>query len=592
MLETDVLIVGCGPAGGAAALTLSTYGINNLVINKYGWTAKLPRAHITNQRTLEVLRDMGIEEESKLHSVPQEFMANNVFCTSLAGEEFGRIHAWGNHPARKAEYELASPCGYCDLQQPKMEPLLLSHATKRGSKVRFNTEYLGHEQNEDHVIATVKDRLTGESYKVRCKYLIGADGGNSKVAEDLGLAMEGKMGVSGSMNILFEADLTKYVEYRPSVLYWILQPGSDIGGVGMGVIRLVERWNKWLVVWGYDISQGKPEMTDEHVISILHNLIGDDTLDINVEAYSFWTVNDMYATELHKGRVFCVGDAVHRHPPTNGLGSNVSIQDSYNLAWKMAMVLKGQADPSLLESFDEERLPVAKQTCYRANKSIADFGGIFGALGLFDTHDPEVMKQRIDSRKDDTPEGAKKREALNAAIDFTNYVYNAHGIEMNQRYTSRAVIPDGTPGPDYSRDEELYYEATTYPGAKLPHVWLRKIGDTKKVVSTLDLVGKGRFTLITGIGGQNWVNAVNHFKEQSGIKMAVFVLGPGQDYEDIFGDWMHVRGIQEDGCLLVRPDGHIAWRQKVRPGNAVEELFNAMGQVTGKTIRVTEATVS
>src|SRR6266567_1611455 len=228
-IETDVLIVGSGPAGGSAALFLSTYGVKNVVLTKYRWTANTPRAHITNQRTMEILRDMGVAAEVVEKSSPQELMSNNVFCTSLVGEELGRLRAWGTHPSRMADYTLASPSRICDCPQTLMEPILLSHAAARGSRVRFDTEYLSLEQDADGVTATVRDRIGGGTYQIRAKYLLGADGARSLVARDIALPMVGQVDVAGSINILVSADLAKYVAYRPGVLYWVLQPGSDIG---------------------------------------------------------------------------------------------------------------------------------------------------------------------------------------------------------------------------------------------------------------------------------------------------------------------------------------------------------------------------
>ena len=238
-LETDVLIVGNGPAGSSASLFLSTYGIKNIVLTKYRWTANSPRAHITNQRTVEILRDMGLEHEVKEKAVPQAQMGETIFCASLAGEELARLHTWGTHPQRKADFDLASPSSICDIPQDLMEPILMGAAAARGARVRFDTEYLALEQDADGVTATVRDRLNGETYQIRAKYMIGADGGRSKVAEDIGLPMVGRMDIAGSMNIIFEADLSRYVAHRPSVLYWVLQPGSNIGGIGMGLVRMV-----------------------------------------------------------------------------------------------------------------------------------------------------------------------------------------------------------------------------------------------------------------------------------------------------------------------------------------------------------------
>ena len=580
MIETDVLIVGSGPAGSAAALALSTYGIRNMVVTKYRWLADTPRAHITNQRTMEVLRDLGVEDEVNEKRSHQNLMANNVFCTSLAGEEVGRLHSWGNHPARMADYTLASPTTICDVPQDLMEPILFGNACKRGTRGRFDTEYLSLVQDADGVTATVRDRLSGEDYQIRAKYLIGADGGRSVVAEDIGLPMKGKMGVGGSMNIVFEADLSRFVAHRPSVLYWVLQPGANIGGIGMGVIRMVRPWNKWLVIWGYDINDKPPEMNETVAIDVARNLIGDQTIEIKVESYSLWTVNHMYALSNTRGRVFCMGDAVHRHPPSNGLGSNTSIQDAFNLAWKLAYVLKGKAGPSLLETYDAERSPIAAQIVERANKSIGEFGPIFDSLGLLSTTDPGQMKRNMEARKAATPEAATQREALRHAIAFKSYEFNCHGVEMNQRYASGAVVPDGTPEPEFTRDRELYYHATTWPGARLPHLWLERQG---KKVSTLDLAGQGRFTLLTGIGGEAWAEAAAAIARDHDLDIAAFVIGPGRDAHDLFGDWAAMREIEESGCVLVRPDQHVAFRAQAAVANAREVLEKTMLHILGRT---------
>src|SRR4051794_36154298 len=279
-LDTDVLIVGSGPAGSAAALALATYGVQTTVITKYGRLADTPRAHITNQRTMEVLRDLGVEEEVMAEAAPQELMGNLVYCTSIAGEELGRTHAWGTRPDRLADYTAASPSRICDMPQDLMEPVLLHNAQSRGAKVRFDTEYLSLQQDDDGVTVHVRDRLRGDEYDIRAKYVIGADGGRSQVAEEIGLPLRGQMGVGGSINIVFEADLSHLVADRPSVLYWVLQPGADVGGIGAGLVRMVRPWHKWLIVWGYDINGPAPDLTEEFVLSIVRKLVGDDSVKV------------------------------------------------------------------------------------------------------------------------------------------------------------------------------------------------------------------------------------------------------------------------------------------------------------------------
>ncbi|WP_233160072.1 FAD-dependent monooxygenase [Pseudonocardia sp. MH-G8] len=210
-LMTDVLVIGSGPAGGGAALALATLGVEHMVVTKYRWTANTPRAHITNQRTMEVFRDLGIEEDVLAQGTPHELMGETVFCTSLAGDEIGRVRTWGTHPAREADYTLASPSPNCDIPQTFLEPIVIGHAASRGSRIRFDTEYVRIVQDDDGVTVTVRDRVTDHEYDIRAKYVIGADGGRSAVAADVGLPFEGEMDVAGSMNIVFHADLSHLV---------------------------------------------------------------------------------------------------------------------------------------------------------------------------------------------------------------------------------------------------------------------------------------------------------------------------------------------------------------------------------------------
>ncbi len=581
-IKTDVLIVGTGPAGSSTAALLSSYGIDNVLINNYSWLAGTPRAHITNQRTMEVLRDLGkeVEAEAYLHATEQDLMGENIFCTSLAGEELGRMKSWGKHPNSRAEHLLSSPSFMNDLPQTFMEPLLYKTACSRGTQSRMSTQYLSHIEDEDGVLSTCLDKLSNKEIKIRSKYLVGADGGNSKVAENIDLPFEGKMGVGGSMNILFKADLSKYVAHRPSVLYWVLQPGADIGGIGMGLVRMIRPWNEWLIVWGYDINQPAPKVDKDFATKVARDLVGDPELEIDLLSVSTWTVNNMYAKKMSKGRVFCAGDATHRHPPSNGLGSNTSIQDGFNLAWKLAYVIKDKAGAELLDTYSIERSPIAKQIVTRANQSIAEFGPIFEALGLTDTQDPMKMKKNMDERKQNSPKAEKQRQALREAIAFKKYEFDAHGVEMNHRYKSNSVLTEGDKEPEFKKDKELFYQPTTYPGARIPHAWVYDKTGVKH--SLLDLCGKGNFSIFTGIGGEEWLKAAKNIETQLGIKIQCNIIGPDQDFEDHAGEWSSIREISDSGLILVRPDQHICWRSKDMISNSSEKLMDVMKKILHK----------
>ncbi|WP_406506110.1 FAD-dependent oxidoreductase [Streptomyces sp. NBC_01602] len=577
--DTDVLVVGSGPAGGSAALLLATYGIRTLLVTKYGWLANTPRAHITNQRTMEVLRDLGVDAEAAAAGSPAELMGDTVLCTALAGEEIGRIRSWGTGPHAATEYGAASPVQMIDLPQTYLEPILVKNAAERGAKVRFDTEFLSLEQDADGVTARLRDRLRGDEFTVRARYLIGADGSRSSVAEQVGLPIAGQSGKAGSMNITFKADLSRHVAHRPSVLYWVMRPGAHMGGIGMGLVRMVRPWNEWLLVWGYDIDQPPPQMDEATARDIVHDLIGDRDIPVEITSSSLWTVNHSYATTYSAGRVFCAGDAVHRHPPSNGLGSNTSIQDSYNLAWKLAMVIRGQAGPGLLDSYTAERAPVGKQIVDRANLSRDQFGPIFQALGLDEYSEEDDIAGGLAACRSETADGTKRRQALEEAIQLKNYEFNAHGVEMNQRYVSSAVVPDGDTGEIWARDPELFHQPSTRPGAKLPHAWLVD-GDGNRL-STLDVVGKGAFTVLTGLSGGEWEAAAAECGNTLGIPLKCVRIG-SENSRDAYGEWRRTSEMAEDGCLLVRPDGHIAWRSS-RPSqagsSAYAELLGALRAV-------------
>ncbi len=581
-ITTDILIIGTGPAGSATAALLASYGVETLVVNRYRWLAHTPRAHITNQRTMEVLRDLGpeVEAEAYMHAADQNLMGENVFCESLAGEEIGRMKSWGNHPLSRAEHLMSSPCRMNDLPQTFMEPILFKTACSRGAQSRMSTEYVSHVQDADGVTTTCRDRLTGKDVTIRSKFLVGADGGNSLVAEHCGLPFEGKMGVGGSMNILFRADLSRFVAHRPSVLYWVMQPGADVGGIGMGLVRMVRPWNEWLIVWGYDINQTAPVVDAAMATQVARQLVGDPELEIELLSANTWTVNNCYATHMQQGRVFIMGDAAHRHPPSNGLGSNTSIQDGFNLAWKLAAVVKGQATPALLDSYSPERAPIAKQIVTRANQSIGEFGPIFGALGMDGGMDHAKIKANMDARCDSTPEAEAQREALRQAIAFKSYEFDCHGVEMNQRYVSQAVVTDGQPQPAPNADMELHYQPTTWPGARLPHVWV--FSPDGKQHSMLDLCGRGQFTLLTGIGGESWVAAAKAEAAKRDMTIRTHVIGPRQAIADHTGDWARASEIADDGCLLVRPDHHVAWRSPRLTADPAADLARVLASILGK----------
>ncbi|KAJ5675027.1 FAD binding domain-containing protein [Penicillium maclennaniae] len=573
VVDTEFLIVGAGPAGAALACFLGSHGLHGIMISSASGTANTPRAHITNMAALECLRDIGLYDELvKLGSTGADHMQHTRWCHSMAGEEYARIHSWGNDPRRKGDYELASPCKPFDLPQTILEPFLVRHAALKGFQCRFDTTLTSFftDLKTDLIIANIRDKLSNHDYQIRTRYLFGADGARSEVVKQLKLPLAVQPSQGIAINVLIKADLSHLIKNRTGNLHWVMQPDREHPCFGwMGIVRMVKPWNEWMFILfpdnNYDHSQGKPSKVEYQ--RRVQEFIGDDT-PTEVLDISTWYINEMVAEKYSEGNIFCLGDAVHRHPPLNGLGSNTCIQDAFNLAWKVAYVHKGLASPSLLSTYSIERQPVGHSIITRANQAYRDHFLVWKALGMLST-DLSARKGILEELKSATPEGSDRRRALHAAIKHTSHEFHGLGIEMNQHYESQGV---------YTADESNPYVLL---GRAAEDNVLQNRGEP---ISTIDITGHGAFTILTGIGGGQWKKAAESVAERLKVPIQVHTIGFRQDWEDVYFEWENLRSVEESGAVLVRPDRFIAWRAPEVPQNAgacESKLLEVMRYILG-----------
>ncbi|KAK5687692.1 hypothetical protein LTS10_001832 [Elasticomyces elasticus] len=564
-VTTDVLIVGAGPAGSSLACFLAEYGIKGMMISRAPGPADTPRAHITNMAALECLRDIALDSECVEASTHGDCMIHTRWCHSMAGIEHARIHSWGNDPHRHGDYELASPCAPVDLPQTLLEPILLRRAKRSGFDCRWRTSFVALvDKGSSGVVTTLRDDDSGETFQVQSKFLFGADGARSRIVKQLGLPLTSKPSNGVAINVLIEADLSHLVQHRKGNLHWIMQPDRPFRDYAwMCIARMVKPWHEWMFILFPKPGCEALDPSDDQYLEAVRGFIGDDSVQVMVKSISKWYINETVANDYSSGNVFCLGDAVHRHPPFNGLGSNTCIQDAFNLAWKVAYVAKGLASPALLASYSLERQPVGVEVIRRANNGFREHARVWSALGMLED-DLEKRLAIFAELKSSTPQGKQRRTEFQDAILNTCHEFHGLGVEMNQHYSGAGI---------YSRDEEeafqyhgmsltdpiLFHMRSTYPGRRLPHAWLNKaIPQTS--VSTIDLAGHGCFTLFTGVGGDLWKEVAVLVSKELGVSIRPYAIGPGQDWEDTYFDWNRVRGVEESGAVLARPDRFVAWR--------------------------------
>ncbi|WP_052487674.1 FAD-dependent oxidoreductase [Gordoniibacillus kamchatkensis] len=527
-----VLIVGGGLVGLSAALFLGKHEIPYVLAERRGGTSIHPGARGFNVRTMELFRELGLEEAIReagaaLTDSTDIYTAETL---SVADLDLAANHVpegarlMTGHFAKLAD---VSPTSGNLCTQDAVEPILLEAARRQGGDLRFHTELKFFVQDDSGVTAILENRATGEQQTIRAEYMIAADGAKSQIRRALGIPMTGRGSRGHYIHIYFQADLSEIVRGKEFSICNITHPEAR------GMLVAVNNSDRWCFRVSCDPAAGQtPEdYPPERCRVLVAKALGIPGLDIRILSVLPWEVAEWVAERFRDGRIFVAGDAAHVMPLSGGFGANTGVQDVHNLAWKLAAVLDGPAGSALLDTYQEERHPVAEYTVKQAGL-IADTGMLSSGA--------------------ETPAGH-----LVATLGY--------------RYASKAVIEqdNGRVTPD----GELALDGR--PGTRAPHAWVEVYRERR---STLDLFGRN-FVLLAGPEGVAWDGAAECASERLGIVINVYLVGPDHDLVDRDDRCLDAYRLTSDGAVLVRPDGFVAWRAERYSRDAERNLASALEQI-------------
>ena len=420
--EVPVLIVGGGGAGLTSSMLLARLGVEHLLVSARPQTSDLPKAHVLNQRAMEVLDDVGVADAVAERSTPPEQMAATAFYAGFAGpgpdygRRLARLECWGAGGADDS-WRAASPWRQLNLPQIRLEPLLKARAEELSpGRIRFGHELAGLEQDAEGVRATVRDNASGRQYVVRCQYLLGADGGR-RVASLTGVEYEGLGVVTQTATLHVSADFSPWAPDPDVLIRWIFSPqaGVLVVMVPMGPQRWGPASEEWVIHLNYPAGDPRAQ-SDAQVEADARQALGIPDLPMKIHKITRWSVEAVMASAFRAGRVFLVGDAAHRHPPTGGLGLTSAIHDAQNLCWKLALVLAGHASPTLLDTYQAERRPVDERNAQRSLDNAVNHFAIAAALGLSHDNTPEQNMAQLRRMWSGRPQDAAHRTGVLRAI--------------------------------------------------------------------------------------------------------------------------------------------------------------------------------
>lgn len=533
--DTPVLIVGAGPVGLSLAVELGLRGIECTVVDQTDGVLQSSKMNLVNIRTMEHCRRWGIAERVRRRPFPADFPHDVAFVTNLAGIELSRLE----RPADENRMpSVTSPETFQHCPQIWFDPILQALASElEPVTLVYRHRLEGLHQEPGHTVGEITDLETGERRLIAAQFAVGCDGGSSDVRRILGIAAEGSQVLSRSYNLFIRCPQFMSLHDKDRAIRYMLVDSSGIWGTIVAIDGR-EIWRLSVADIPRD-ADPDPDETDAMLRRALGSPFEYELLDRMV-----WSRRKMVAARYRSGRIFLAGDAAHQLSTTGGFGMNTGIGDAVDLGWKLAAVLEGWGGDRLLDSYDAERRPIGARNVAEASANFDLWNVAQDGAALTDA----------------SAAGERRRAEIGARLrDSLRREFETEGVQLGYRYDPSPIcIADGTPPPP---DEPMTYVPTARPGSRAPHVWL---ADGR---STLDLFGEG-FTLL----------CLGHdLPEPAAFGRAAAARGVPLDIVRI--DERLVADAYEAGLVLVRPDGHVAWRGAEVPEDAIRVVDVVRGAV-------------
>lgn len=523
-MKLPILIVGAGPVGLALAGDLAWRGVGSMIIERTDGAIEQPKMDLVGVRTMEFCRRWGIVKNVEGAGYNRHWGQDNVYVTSLTGYELGRERFPSGDEAKAPPQ---SPQRRERCPQDKFDPVLRAWTrTFPQVDLRYRHELLEFNQDGDGIAARVYDHDHGENVRIDASYIVGCDGASSRVAQILGTTYTGESVLTNTTNIIFKSPALKALHDKGECYRFIV-----IGPDGTwATLVAIDGWDRYRMSIVRSPREG---LSREEINSAIRRVAGVD-FEFDVQSVVNWTRRELVAESYGSGRAFIAGDAAHVMSPTGGFGMNTGIGDAVDLSWKLEAILAGWGGPGLLDSYTIERRPVAVRNSKESS----------GNLGRM------LSPGKMPLLLADSQEGAAFRRRFGAEFSETmRREWYTLGIHLGYRYDDSPICwYDGTQPPPM---EVAHYDQTSRPGARAPHVWMR---DGR---STLDLFGRG-FVLLRFDAALD-VAPFEQAGRRLGIPLQVVTI-----------DEREVRDAYERDLVLVRPDGHVAWRGSTAPPDTTE----------------------